>query len=112
MKYSTGMRQRFAIARSLLNHPTVLLMDEPTRSLDPLAQRELRGLIRERLIGEGKTVLYTTHHLEEAERFSDRIGILHEGRLVAVGPMVKLQETFQRKTLEEIFACSIKSSAS
>ena len=113
MKYSTGMRQKLAIARNFLNDPPVLLMDEPTRSLDPLAQQEFRRLIREQLIRkEGKTVLFTTHHLEEAERFPDRIGILHQGRLVAVGSLEELKERFHQKTLEEIFECCIKSPAS
>ena len=113
MKYSTGMRQKLAIARSFLNDPSVLLMDEPTRSLDPLTQQELRQLIRERLLQqEGKTVLFTTHHLEEAERFSDRIGILHQGRLVAVGSLQDLRTIFHKEILEEVFECCIKSTAS
>jgi len=113
MKYSTGMRQKLAIARSFLSDVPLLLMDEPTRSLDPLAQQELRRLILELVVREqGKTVLFTTHHLEEAERFSDRIGILHQGRLVAAGAIEELKQRFAKGNLEEIFTCSIKSSGS
>ncbi len=84
--FSSGMRQRLLIARSLVAGPRVLLLDEPTRSLDPMAARDLRRFIRETLCRErGLTVLLATHDPEEALRVCDRVGILHEGRLLAVG---------------------------
>ncbi len=84
--YSSGMKQRCAIARALLHDPPILLMDEPTRSLDPLASRALRGFIAEQLRGrDGKTVLLATHDLHEAEALSDRVAILVDGTVRQVG---------------------------
>ena len=86
MNYSSGMRQKLAIARALLHDPTLLLMDEPTRSLDPLTARHLRALIGEVLVArEGKTILLATHNLQEADALCSRIGILVHGRLKRVG---------------------------
>lgn len=81
---SSGIRQRLILARALLSRASILLLDEPTRSLDPLAAREFRNFLKEFSREFGKTLLLTTHNLEEAEGMGDRIGILHEGRLVQV----------------------------
>ncbi len=90
--YSTGTMQRFFIARGLLNDPKILLMDEPTKSLDPTAAQNLRIFIRDRLAKErGKTILFTTHQLEEAAMLSDRIAILDGGRIKGCGTMEELQ---------------------
>jgi ABC-2 type transport system ATP-binding protein len=84
--YSSGMKQRCAIARALLHDPPILLMDEPTRSLDPAAARALRLFIEEQLRGrDGKTVLLATHDLHEAEALSDRVAILVDGTVRQVG---------------------------
>ncbi|HEX5466871.1 MAG TPA: ABC transporter ATP-binding protein, partial [Candidatus Limnocylindrales bacterium] len=72
---SKGLRQRVALARALLSQPQVLFLDEPTASLDPVAAREVHGLI-EGLRGQGVTIFLTTHRLEEAERLCDRVAIL------------------------------------
>lgn len=94
MVYSTGMRQRLSIARALLKEPRLLFLDEPTKGLDPLATRRLRQLIRDELVERhGITVLLTTHDLEEAEILCDRIAILHQGRLRAVGTMDELRRS-------------------
>ncbi len=86
LTFSSGIRQRFALCRALLGNPEILFLDEPTRSLDPEAAEAFRNFMRKKFIDEkGKTLLYTTHSLEEAKIFSDRIGILHEGRMVAEG---------------------------
>lgn len=82
-EYSTGYRQRLAMMRSLLTESQLILMDEPTRSLDPLAAMHFRQLIRERLKASGKTVLMATHNLEETRDLGDRIFILSEGHLKA-----------------------------
>ena len=82
--YSTGMKQRLNLARTLLHDPPVLMLDEPTAALDPAAARGTRRLLRE-LRGEGKTVLLTTHSMHEAEEICDRVGIIHRGVLVAEG---------------------------
>ncbi len=100
---STGMRQRVALARSFLNGASILLADEPTRSLDPLKKRELKILIKGLCRRWGKTVLFTTHDLHEAEEV-DLLGILHQGRLAAVGRPEELQKASQRANLEEVFS--------
>ena len=84
-RYSMGMKQRLAIAVSLLHRPPVLLLDEPTIGLDPNGARALRGLLRDLCKEEGVTIFYTTHYLHEAEELSDRLAIIHEGRKVLEG---------------------------
>ena len=84
--YSTGMRHRLAIARGLLRRPHVLLLDEPTRSMDPVAANGLRRLIRDTLVAQlGCTVVLATHNLQEAEELCDREVFLHKGRLLSAG---------------------------
>ena len=84
--YSSGMRQRLLIARALLAEPQVLLLDEPTRSLDPVAARHFRMFLREVLAKHQRcTVLLATHNAEEALDLCDRAAILHQGRLLAIG---------------------------
>ena len=90
-QYSTGMKQRLALACSLVNAPQVLLLDEPTVGLDVHAAREIRAFLREDLcLREGKTIFYTTHYLSEAEDLSDRVGILNDGLLAAEGSPAEL----------------------
>jgi len=90
--YSSGMKQRLAIARALLHDPPILLMDEPTRSLDPAASLSLRALIRDELTGrDGKTVLLATHNLREAEALCDRIAILVAGTVRQVGTIAEVR---------------------
>lgn len=86
---SGGLARRVEIAKALLHAPRVLLLDEPSTGLDPIARRGLRGLLRE-LAGSGTTVLLTTHLFDEAED-ADRIGILDRGRLVALGAPSELK---------------------
>jgi len=86
LNYSAGMKQRMAIARGLLNDPAVLLMDEPTRSLDPGAAQGLRDFIKEEIVRErGKTIFISTHNLEEAEQLCDRVAIFDDGNIKAIG---------------------------
>ncbi|MCZ6778592.1 MAG: ABC transporter ATP-binding protein, partial [Acidobacteria bacterium] len=86
MYYSSGMRQRLALARALLHDPPILYMDEPTRSLDPLTGRHLRDFIREVLVArDAKTILLCTHNLGEAEDLCQRVGILVRGRMRRIG---------------------------
>ena len=85
-KFSSGMRQRLLIARALLAKPRMLLLDEPTRSLDPVSARQFREFLRAEIIGrQGCTVLLATHNAEEALELCDRVGVLDKGRLLAVG---------------------------
>ena len=85
-EYSSGMRQRLLIARALLTQPKILLLDEPTRTLDPLSARELRRFLREELaLRQGCTILLATHNTDEAFGFCDRVAVLHRGRVLATG---------------------------
>ncbi len=91
MNYSTGMKQRLAIARALLHDPPVLCLDEPTRSLDPIAAKHLRRFVAERLNREhGKSVLLATHNLQEAEEMCGRLAILDRGRVVRQGSAAEI----------------------
>ena len=97
LSYSAGMKQRMAIARGLLNDPAVIFMDEPTRALDPGAAQNVREFVRDRIVGdEGKTVFLSTHHLPEAEELCDRIAIINEGRIVAVGTLNELKSALDK----------------
>jgi ABC-2 type transport system ATP-binding protein len=81
--YSSGMKQRLLLARSLVNSPRVLFLDEPTRGLDPTSARELRDLVRE-LSLQGVTVFLTTHYMEEADELCQRVAFLSQGKIVAL----------------------------
>ncbi len=106
--YSSGMKQRLALARALLTGPSILLLDEPTRSLDPLAARDFRRFVQEELLGkQRKTVLLATHNPEEATALCHRVAILHRGRVLASGTVEQLttlarQSPGYRLTLEGI----------
>ena len=90
--YSSGMKQRLALARALLHDPHVLIMDEPTRSLDPVAAQHLRRFVRDDLNArQGKTILLATHNLDEAESLSHRIAILHRGRVLRCGTLAEIR---------------------
>ena len=95
--YSTGMRQKLAIARGLLCKPRVLFVDEPTRSLDPLSARAVRDLLREEVDRFGMTVIMATHNMEEAETICDRVAILDRGRLINSGRVSELNTLFERQ---------------
>ncbi len=101
---STGTRQRLGLARSFLNDAAILLADEPTRSLDPLSKQELKGVIRQLSRKWGKTILFTTHDLHEAEELADTIGILHQGHLRAVGTPGELRSLNRQGSLQSLFA--------
>ena len=89
--FSSGMKQRLAIARGLLSEPDIVFFDEPTRSLDPISAAQIRSFIREKLVRElGKTVFLTTHNLHEAEEISDRVGIINRGRILAEGTVPEI----------------------
>jgi ABC-2 type transport system ATP-binding protein len=93
--YSTGMRQKLAIARGLLSEPGVLFVDEPTRSLDPVSAQAVRRFLKEKVAGEGKTVILATHNLNEAEQLCDRLAIMNKGRVSALGSVQELRSLFQ-----------------
>lgn len=87
--YSKGMRQRVGLAQALISDPKLLILDEPTTGLDPIARKEIRDILAN-LRNEGKTLLISSHELLEAEMISDRAGILYEGVLQAEGRLDEL----------------------
>jgi ABC-2 type transport system permease protein len=90
--YSTGMKQRLALAQALLHHNPILLLDEPTRGLDPAATRRFHNLLQEELVGRrGQTVLLATHQLWEAEALCQRVAVMHQGRLQGCGSPSELR---------------------
>jgi ABC-2 type transport system ATP-binding protein len=89
--YSSGMKQRLLIARALLSRPAVLLLDEPTRSLDPVSARDFRRFLREEIVGrQGCTVLLATHDADEAFELCDRLAVLDRGVVIASGSAAEL----------------------
>jgi ABC-2 type transport system ATP-binding protein len=103
--FSSGMKQRLLVARTLLARPSVLLLDEPTRSLDPISARAFRQFLRQDVaLAQGCTVLLATHNAEEAFELCDRVGVLQRGRLVAVGQTSELA----REVGEDRFALWIR----
>ncbi len=104
---STGQKQRVNLARALIHRPPVLLLDEPTLGLDILGSQRVVEFV-EILRSEGKAVILTTHHLDEAERLCDRFGLLHKGRLVLSGTLPELQARTGCRTLVEMFVKMVR----
>jgi ABC-2 type transport system ATP-binding protein len=102
--YSHGMRQKLALAATLLHEPRVLFLDEPISGLDPRAARVVKDLLLG-LVAQGRTVFFSTHILEIAEHLCDRVGIIDRGRLVAIGSLEELRRQARTgaASLEEIF---------
>jgi ABC-2 type transport system ATP-binding protein len=100
--YSTGMRQKVAIARALLHDPPILLLDEPTIGLDPNFSRQIRRQIRELSVKHGKTIFLTTHYMDEADQLCDRIAFINKGNIIAVETPSKLKAMMKDKELVEI----------
>ena len=100
-RYSRGMRQRLHIARALVHDPDVLIMDEPTIGLDPVAARELRGIIRA-LRDQGKTIFLTTHYMYEADELCDQVAIIHRGRLLVCDTPAAVKQTVQDLAVIEV----------
>ncbi len=105
-KLSGGWQRRLSIAMALISEPEILFLDEPTLGLDVIARSELWELVRS-FKGE-KTVILTTHYLEEAEALSDRIGIMKGGRLLRVGTAAEIKASAGAETLEEAFIKTVK----
>jgi len=100
--YSTGMRQKVAIARALLHDPPILLLDEPTLGLDPNFSRQIRNQIKELSEKQGKTVLLTTHYMDEADQLCDRVAFINNGKIVAVDTPNRLKAMVKEKELVEV----------
>jgi ABC-2 type transport system ATP-binding protein len=102
--FSSGMRQRFNIIRALIHNPEILFLDEPTIGLDPATALNIRELIRRLNVEDKKTVLLTTHYMEEADSLSNRIGIIDYGKLIALDTPKNLKTSAgQNATLEQAF---------
>ena len=91
-EYSGGMRKRLELARGILHRPKILFLDEPTVGLDPQTRQHIWEYIRKMSRREGTTVVFTTHYLEEAEQFADRVGVIDHGRIIAIGTPRELVE--------------------
>lgn len=92
LKYSSGQQQRLSLARALLPDPEILLMDEPTRSLDPVAASDLQKFAKTELAGKRKkTILWCTHNLKEAEDVCDTLAVIHKGTVMATGSLKQMQ---------------------
>jgi ABC-2 type transport system ATP-binding protein len=100
---SRGMQQKVALARALLTQPILLLLDEPTTGLDPRSKLEVQDFIREVRQIHDATILLCTHDLDEAETLAERVGILDDGRLLALEPVDQLKQRYNADTLEEAF---------
>ncbi len=102
-KYSTGMRQKVSICRALIHDPPVLLLDEPTLGLDPSFSRFIRSFIRKDLNEKGgKTILLTTHYMDEADQLCDRIAIMNDGKIVAVDTPENLKKSIPHDEILEV----------
>jgi ABC-2 type transport system ATP-binding protein len=102
--FSGGMVRRLELAQALVHHPRLLALDEPTVGLDPIARGDFWERIRELRESEGTTVLVSTHYMEEAEEFADRVALLHHGRVRALDSPSRLKSTLGAGTdLEDVF---------
>jgi ABC-2 type transport system ATP-binding protein len=102
--YSGGMIRRLELAQALVNRPRLLILDEPTIGLDPIARAGMWERLRELRAATGMTVLLTTHYLDEAEHLCDRIALMHRARLRAVGAPDELEAALgPDATLEDVF---------
>jgi sodium transport system ATP-binding protein len=101
-KFSTGMKQKTSIARTLIHDPKVMIFDEPTLGLDVMTSRAIVRFVRECKV-QGKTVIYSTHMMNEVEKLCDSVGVIHDGSLLAEGTLADLKATHEEDDLEEIF---------
>jgi sodium transport system ATP-binding protein len=101
-KLSTGMKQKVSIARTLVHDPPVMIFDEPTHGLDVLISRTVVNFIRD-CRARGKTVIFSTHVMREAEKLCDTIAFIHNGRIMAEGTLAQLRERAGAQDLEDVF---------
>jgi ABC-2 type transport system ATP-binding protein len=101
-EYSGGMIRRVSTAMALISNPKIALLDEPTVAMDPSARREIWDFIKSLKV-QGKAIILTTHYMEEAEELCDRVGIIDEGKLIAIGSPEELMQQYDAENLEEVF---------
>lgn len=101
-KYSGGMKRRINLAMALVHNPEIAFLDEPTVAMDPQSRHAVWDFIKE-LKQQGKTVILTTHYMEEAEYLCDRVGIIDHGQIIALDTPKELMKTYHAKNLEDVF---------
>jgi ABC-2 type transport system ATP-binding protein len=101
-KYSGGMKRRLSLILALIHDPQIAFLDEPTVAMDPQSRHAVWDFIKE-LKKEDKTIILTTHYMEEAEELCDRVGIIDHGKLIALGSPEDLISKYKVKNLEEVF---------
>jgi ABC-2 type transport system ATP-binding protein len=101
--FSGGMKRRLEIARGLLHHPKIFFLDEPTQGLDPQTRNHIWSYLKNLSSKEGITIFFTTHYLEEAQEYADRIAIMDHGHIVTEGTLKTLLKQTKKATLEEAF---------
>ena len=106
---SAGEKTRLNLCKCLLNDPEVLLLDEPTASLDPEMADNVRKLLKKIQKERNLGILYTSHNMPEVEEICDTIYFIHEGRLIAQGTPLEIMKTFESKTLEQVFIKIVRS---
>ena len=106
---SSGEKTRLNLAKCLLNEPELLLLDEPTASLDPEMADTVRKILKKIQRETGIGVLYTSHNMPEVEEICDRVLFIHEGRTIAAGSPVEVMRAFESKTLEQVFIKIVRS---
>jgi sodium transport system ATP-binding protein len=105
-KFSTGMKQKTSIARTLVHDPAVMIFDEPTLGLDVMTARAIVKFVRD-CRERGRTVIYSTHVMSEVEKLCDTVGIIHTGRLVVEGTLAELRARYGEADMEEIFVKAV-----
>lgn len=101
--FSGGMKRRLEIARGLLHHPKIFFLDEPTQGLDPQTRNHIWHYLKNLSKEDGITIFFTTHYLEEAQEYADRIAIMDHGHIVTEGSVENLLQQTKKNTLEEAF---------
>ncbi|MFX1332355.1 MAG: ABC transporter ATP-binding protein [Promethearchaeota archaeon] len=101
--FSGGMKRKVLVARSLVSEPEIVFLDEPTTGVDTIGARVVRNLLKKLSSEENRTIILTTHDLNEVQQLCDRVGILNEGNLVAVGKPSEIEDQFKAANLEEVF---------
>lgn len=104
---SGGYKQRFLLAKTLIHNPKLVILDEPTVGLDPQIRREIWLFIK-KLKKENKSVLLTTHYLDEAEKLSDRVCVIDKGKIKIINSPENLKKDWEKKNLEEVFLHLLK----
>jgi ABC-2 type transport system ATP-binding protein len=101
--FSGGMKRKVLVARALIIEPEIIFMDEPTTGVDTVGARVVRNLLKKLSSERDQTIILTTHDLSEVTELCHRVGILYEGRLVAIGKPSELEEKYRAANLEEVF---------